>query len=213
MPTDWPAITLPPEPPPSDETQPVDDAWLVDPRDGNVYQRMIAAYRDPDRTAARAAMTALIDCLRQGVPAALIELRRLGRTAVEVSVLGFGGNALGNLIINDGVENLGLLVFNEEYGTSLRDVVQATVEGAGGTIKNAVAGMYRRNSRWVRATRSSAKVTVSSADPVTSFSAMSKRISIPSVTTSTTCGTPTSTLASYAPATCSGVSPWLAPTS
>ncbi len=44
------------------------------------------------------------------------------------------GNALGNLIINDGVENLGFLVFNEEYGTSLRDVVQATVEGAGGTV-------------------------------------------------------------------------------
>ena len=48
-----------------------------------IYQRMIAAYRDPDRTHARAAMTALIDCLRQGVPAALIELRRLGRTLTQ----------------------------------------------------------------------------------------------------------------------------------
>ncbi|AEI12123.1 MULTISPECIES: ABC transporter substrate-binding protein [Cellulomonas] len=44
------------------------------------------------------------------------------------------GSALGNLIINDGVENLGMLVFNEEYGTSLRDVVKATVEDAGGTV-------------------------------------------------------------------------------
>jgi transposase len=45
-----------------------------------ICQRMIAAYRDPDRGRARAAMTALIDCLRAGVPAALTELRRLGRT-------------------------------------------------------------------------------------------------------------------------------------
>jgi transposase len=45
-----------------------------------IYQRMIAAYRDPDRARAREAMTALIDCLREGVPAALTELRRLGRT-------------------------------------------------------------------------------------------------------------------------------------
>lgn len=44
------------------------------------------------------------------------------------------GSALGNLILEDGVEKLGVLVFNEEYGTSLRDVVKATVEGAGGTI-------------------------------------------------------------------------------
>ena len=48
-----------------------------------IYQRMIAAYRDPDRTGARTAMTALIDCLREGVPAALIELRRLGRTLTQ----------------------------------------------------------------------------------------------------------------------------------
>ncbi|GAA4408671.1 hypothetical protein GCM10023168_26400 [Fodinibacter luteus] len=48
-----------------------------------VYQRMIAAYRDPDRARARAAMTALIDCLREGVPAALTELRRLGWTPTQ----------------------------------------------------------------------------------------------------------------------------------
>jgi transposase len=45
-----------------------------------IYQRTIASYRDPDRTRARAAMTAIIDCLRDGVPPALTELRRLGRT-------------------------------------------------------------------------------------------------------------------------------------
>ena len=45
-----------------------------------ILQRMIAAYRHPDRATARAAMTAVIDALRDGVPAALVELRRLGRT-------------------------------------------------------------------------------------------------------------------------------------
>ena len=45
-----------------------------------ILQRMIAAYRHPDRATARAAMTAVIDSLRDGVPAALVELRRLGRT-------------------------------------------------------------------------------------------------------------------------------------
>jgi neutral amino acid transport system substrate-binding protein len=44
------------------------------------------------------------------------------------------GSALGNLILEDGVENLGILVFNEEYGTSLRDVVKETVEAAGATV-------------------------------------------------------------------------------
>ncbi|GHS86825.1 ABC transporter substrate-binding protein [Cellulomonas hominis] len=44
------------------------------------------------------------------------------------------GAALGNLITGDGHANVGILVFNDDYGTSLRDVVKATVEGAGGTI-------------------------------------------------------------------------------
>ena len=48
-----------------------------------IYQRMIAAYRDPDRTRAREAMRALIGCLRDGVPAPLTELRRLGRTLTQ----------------------------------------------------------------------------------------------------------------------------------
>ena len=48
-----------------------------------IYQRMITAYRDPDRTRAREAMRALIGCLRDGVPAPLTELRRLGRTLTQ----------------------------------------------------------------------------------------------------------------------------------
>jgi len=44
------------------------------------------------------------------------------------------GSALGNLITGDGHENVGILVFNDDYGTSLRDVVEKTVEDAGGTI-------------------------------------------------------------------------------
>ena len=45
-----------------------------------VYQRMITAYRDPDRTRARESMTRLIRALQENVPTTLIELRRLGRT-------------------------------------------------------------------------------------------------------------------------------------
>jgi len=45
-----------------------------------VYQRIVAAYRDPDPAAGRRALRAVIDSLRRGVPTALIELRRLGRT-------------------------------------------------------------------------------------------------------------------------------------
>ena len=45
-----------------------------------IYQRMIAAYRSPDRTRGRELMQAVIDTLSAGVPTALTELRRLGRT-------------------------------------------------------------------------------------------------------------------------------------
>ena len=44
------------------------------------------------------------------------------------------GSALGNLIINDGNANVAFLVFNDDYGTSLRDVAKATIEEAGGTV-------------------------------------------------------------------------------
>ncbi len=46
----------------------------------NVYQRMISAYRDPDRKRGKTTMQTLIDSIRHGVPAALVEVRRLGST-------------------------------------------------------------------------------------------------------------------------------------
>jgi len=46
----------------------------------SVYQRIIAAFRQPDRARGKAALSALIDSLRRGVPAALAELVTLGRT-------------------------------------------------------------------------------------------------------------------------------------
>ena len=45
-----------------------------------VYQRMIAAYREPDRRRGRQLMATLIDSLSHGVPAALTEVVTLGRT-------------------------------------------------------------------------------------------------------------------------------------
>jgi transposase len=45
-----------------------------------IYQRMIAAYREPDRTQGRDLMTTLIDSISHGVPAALSEVITLGRT-------------------------------------------------------------------------------------------------------------------------------------
>ena len=45
-----------------------------------IYQRMIGAYRDPDRTKGKHLMTSLIEALSHGVPAALTELLTLGRT-------------------------------------------------------------------------------------------------------------------------------------
>ena len=45
-----------------------------------IYQQMISAYRDPDRTRGAAAMRKVIDSLSRGVPAELTELITLGRT-------------------------------------------------------------------------------------------------------------------------------------
>jgi len=45
-----------------------------------IYQRMVTAYRDPDRSAAREQMRSVIDALSKAVPIGLVELRRLGRT-------------------------------------------------------------------------------------------------------------------------------------
>ena len=45
-----------------------------------IYQRMISAYRHPDRAAGRVEMSSVIDALADSVPEALVELRNLGRT-------------------------------------------------------------------------------------------------------------------------------------
>jgi len=45
-----------------------------------IYQRMIAAYREPDRTQGRQLIEELIASVTSGVPTALTEIRRLGRT-------------------------------------------------------------------------------------------------------------------------------------
>jgi len=48
-----------------------------------IYQRMIAAYRYPDKNTGKQLMQAVIDSLAHGVPGALVELRRLGRTLTQ----------------------------------------------------------------------------------------------------------------------------------
>ncbi len=45
-----------------------------------IYQRIVAAYRDPDRRAGKAALVKIIDAISKGVPSALSELVTLGRT-------------------------------------------------------------------------------------------------------------------------------------
>ncbi|MGY4644988.1 ISL3 family transposase [Cellulomonas sp. URHB0016] len=45
-----------------------------------IYQRMIDAYREPDRSRGKQLMTKLIESVSHGVPAALTEIRTLGRT-------------------------------------------------------------------------------------------------------------------------------------
>lgn len=57
----------------------VDDHVEVEATWG-VYQRMIAAYREPDRRRGRELMSQLIDSLSRGVPSALAEVITLGRT-------------------------------------------------------------------------------------------------------------------------------------
>ncbi len=57
----------------ADEHVQVEATW-------GIYQRMVAAYREPDRTQGRALMQALIASLSHGVPRVLTELVTLGRT-------------------------------------------------------------------------------------------------------------------------------------
>ncbi len=46
----------------------------------HIYQRMVAAYREPDRTKGRALMVKLIESISSGVPKVLSEITTLGRT-------------------------------------------------------------------------------------------------------------------------------------
>src|SRR5690606_19816750 len=57
----------------TDEHVEVEATW-------GIYQRMIGAYREPDRAKGRQLMAALIESLSHGVPAALSEVITLGRT-------------------------------------------------------------------------------------------------------------------------------------
>jgi len=57
----------------TDEHVEVEATW-------GIYQRMIGAYREPDRAKGRQLMTALIESLSHGAPAALSEVITLGRT-------------------------------------------------------------------------------------------------------------------------------------
>jgi transposase len=60
----------------ADEHVEVEATWAV-------YQRMIAAYREPDRRHGRQLMQTLITSLSHGVPAALTEVITLGRTLTK----------------------------------------------------------------------------------------------------------------------------------
>jgi transposase len=57
----------------TDEHLAVKVAWLI-------YQKIIAAYADPNRRRGKKAMTVLITSIRRGVPAGLEEIAQLGRT-------------------------------------------------------------------------------------------------------------------------------------
>ena len=56
-----------------------------------IYQRIVAAYREPDKQKGKQMMQAVIDAVTSGVPTALTEIRRLGRTLKQraVDVLAF----------------------------------------------------------------------------------------------------------------------------
>jgi transposase len=56
-----------------------------------IYQRIVAAYREPDKKKAKQMMQAVIAAITTGVPATLVEIRRLGRTLNQraVDVLAF----------------------------------------------------------------------------------------------------------------------------
>ena len=51
-----------------------------------IYQRMIEAYREPDRATGKKKMAALIKSVSHGVPKALVEVAQLGRTLTKRAV-------------------------------------------------------------------------------------------------------------------------------
>jgi transposase len=57
-----------------------DDAHIEVEATWGIYQRMIAAYREPDRAKGRELMAKLIESITSGVPQALTEIVTLGRT-------------------------------------------------------------------------------------------------------------------------------------
>lgn len=57
-----------------------DDSHVEVEATWGIYQRMITAYREPDRRRGQELMTKLIDSVSTGVPAALVEVITLGRT-------------------------------------------------------------------------------------------------------------------------------------
>ena len=57
-----------------------DDAHVEVEATWGIYQRMVAAYREPDRATGKKLMTKLIADLGTGVPKALVEVAKLGRT-------------------------------------------------------------------------------------------------------------------------------------
>lgn len=50
------------------------------------------------------------------------------------------GNALGQQVVQDGNSKVGILVFNDSYGTNLRNSIQKSIEGAGGTVTYGAQG-------------------------------------------------------------------------
>ncbi|MGI3786626.1 MAG: ISL3 family transposase, partial [Janthinobacterium lividum] len=60
-----------------------DDAHVEVQATWAVYQRLVGAYRHPDRTQGRAELAAVIDTLAKAVPAALREVATLGRTLAK----------------------------------------------------------------------------------------------------------------------------------
>ncbi len=56
-----------------------------------IYQRIVAAYREADKTKAKQMMQLVIEAITTAVPAALVEIRTLGRTMTQraVDILAF----------------------------------------------------------------------------------------------------------------------------